>query len=240
MPLIRCNGLTVRYAGRIILHDIHLAIERGEIATVVGPNGAGKSTLLRAMIGSIRASEGRVERMSGLRIGYVPQRLRLDSTLPLTVRRFLRLGAGGEPEEIDKVAAETGISDLEGRAMSALSGGQFQRVLLARALLAQPDLLVLDEPAQGLDQPSVVGLYRLLERIRSRLGCGILVVSHDLHVVMGSADRVIGLNGIIWCDGPPITVSSTFEYQALFGELKEGVLALSPYTMQGERPTHAR
>ena len=225
VSLLAAHGLSVRAGGRLILHDIDLSVERGEIVTVVGPNGAGKTTLLRALLGSVPAT-GRIEHAPGLRIGYVPQRLQLDATLPLTVGRFLRLGARRGADGVSQALADTGVPDLSDRQMSALSGGQFQRVLLSRALLAEPDLLMLDEPAQGLDQPGVAALYRLVETIRSRLHCGVLMISHDLHVVMRAADSVIGLNGIIWWEGPPTVVSSGVEYHALFGDLEQDVLAI--------------
>ena len=233
MSLIAACGLSVRIAGRLLLHDIDLAVERGEIVTVVGPNGAGKTTLLRALIGSVPAT-GRIERVPGLRIGYVPQRLHLDATLPLTVGRFLRLGIGRGGNDVHQALSETGVSGLAGRQMSALSGGQLQRVLLARALRARPDLLMLDEPAQGLDPPGIAALYRLVETIRTRLGCGVLMISHDLHVVMRAADRVIALNGIIWCEGVPTAVSSAEEYHALFGELEQDGLAFHRYETRND------
>ncbi len=233
MQLIATHGLTVRLSGRLVLHDIDLAVERGEIVTVVGPNGSGKSTLLRVLVGAVRPESGSIERAPGLRVGYVPQRLHLDPTLPITVARFLRLGARRNAGNIHGVLEETGVPGLAGRQMTALSGGQFQRVLLARALLAAPDLLLLDEPAQGLDQPGIAALYRLVETVRGRLGCGVLMVSHDLHVVMGATDRVIGLNGIVWWEGPPIKVSSSSEYHALFGAVEEGALALFRYEADG-------
>ena len=229
MQLIATHGLTVRLAGHLVLHDIDLAVERGEIVTVVGPNGSGKTTLLRALVGAVPLIAGSVERAPGLRIGYVPQRLHLDATLPMTVARFLRLGAQRGSGDIGRALEETGVPELAKRQMTALSSGQFQRVLLARALLSAPDLLLLDEPAQGLDQPGIAALYRLVGTVRGRLDCGVLMVSHDLHVVMGATDRVIGLNGIIWCEGPPMTVSSGAEYRALFGAVEEGALALHPY-----------
>ena len=208
MRLIATHGLSVRLGAQLALHDIDLAVDRGEIVTVVGPNGSGKTTLLRALVGAVAPSAGRVEQMPGLRIGYVPQRLHLDATLPITVARFLRLGARQRNGSIARALEDTGVPDLAGRQMTALSGGQFQRVLLARALLSEPDLLLLDEPAQGLDQPGMAALYRLVGAVRDRMGCGVLMVSHDLHVVMGATDRVIALNGVIWCEGPPVTVSS--------------------------------
>ena len=229
MPLIATRNLSVKLAGHLVLYDIDLAVESGEIVTVIGPNGSGKTTLLRALVGAVPTSAGSVERSPGLRIGYVPQRLHLDATLPMTVARFLRLGARRNSGDIGRALEETGVPDLAERQMTALSGGQFQRVLLARALLSAPDLLLLDEPAQSLDQPGIAALYRLIETVRVRLNCGVLMVSHDLHVVMGAADRVICLNGIIWCEGPPTTVSSSLEYRALFGQVEEGALALYPY-----------
>ncbi len=234
MSLIAAHSLSVRLNERLVLFDIDLRVERGEIVTVVGPNGAGKTTLLRAMIGAIAVQQGRVERAHGLRIGYVPQRLHLDTTLPLTVRRFLRLGARRNQAEIEHTLAETGVPDVAEQQMTELSGGQFQRVLLARALLAKPHLLMLDEPAQGLDQPGIAALYGLVEDFRTRLNCGVLMISHDLHVVMRATDRVIGLNGIIWCEGPPTVVSSGMEYRALFGELEQDVLTFHRFQEEDE------
>ncbi len=219
--LISAEGLTVRRDGRLVLFNVNLAIERGEIVTVVGPNGGGKTTLLRALIGSVPSS-GRIERAPGLALGYVPQRLQADATLPMTVKRFLRLGSGRKSDgSIHEALDEAGVPDLADRQVSALSGGQFQRVVMARALLAEPDLLVLDEPAQGLDQPGIASLYRKVESIRARYGCGVLIVSHDLHIVMRTADRVIALNGIIWCEGTPDEVAASKEYGAMFGEQEE-------------------
>jgi len=227
MRLIATHGLTVRLGGQPALSDIDLAVERGEVVTVVGPNGSGKTTLLRAMIGAVAPTAGRVERAPGLRIGYVPQRLHLDSTLPITVARFLRLGSGRRNGGIARALEETGVPELAGRQMTALSGGQFQRVLLARAMLSEPDLLLLDEPAQGLDQPGMASLYLLVGALRDRLDCSVLMVSHDLHVVMGATDRVIALNGTVWCEGAPVAVSSAAEYRVLFGEAEPGALALN-------------
>ena len=230
MQLIAAHGLSVRLGAQLALHDIDLAVERGEIVTVVGPNGSGKTTLLRALVGAVAPAAGRVEQAPGLRIGYVPQRLHLDSTLPITVKRFLRLGARRRNGSVARVLEETGVPELAKRQMTALSGGQFQRVLLARALLAEPDLLLLDEPAQGLDHPGMAALYRLVGEVRDRLGCGVLMVSHDLHVVMGATDRVVALNGFIWCEGPPVAVSSASEYRMLFGEAEPGALAFNRHT----------
>ncbi len=226
MSLIGAAHLCVRLGGAEVLHDITLEVAAGEIVTILGPNGSGKSTLLRALLGIIPPAAGRVWRAPGLRIGYVPQRLTIDRTMPISLRRFLSL-----PRRVDDDAAAAALArvGLEGRGrlqMSALSGGQMQRALLARALLAQPQLLMLDEPTQGLDQPGEAAFYRLIEDLRRETGAAVLMVSHDLHVVMAASDRVICLNGHICCEGTPQVVSSAPEYRALFGPGTRGALAL--------------
>ncbi len=227
MPLIAARSLAVRLAGRLVLKDVDLSVERGEIVTLVGPNGAGKTTLLRALIGVLPAT-GHIERAPGLRIAYVPQHLQLQSTLPMTVKRFVRLGTRSRADGAARVLAENGVSDLAEQQMSALSGGQFQCVLLARAMLAEPDLMMLDEPAQGLDPPGVTALHRLIETIPSRLGCGVLMISHDLDIVMLTADRVVGVNGAIRCEGDPATLASTAEYHALFSKPHQNIHPFQP------------
>ncbi len=224
--LIEIEGLTVVLGGREVLRDVSLAIRPGEIVTVIGPNGSGKTTLLRALIGAVRPQAGRIRRAPGLRIGYVPQRLAIDATMPLTVARFLSLPVRHAPAEIAAVLARVGIAGLEERQIARLSGGQFQRALLARALLADPQLLILDEPTQALDQPGIAAFYRLIEDVRRELGCAVLMVSHDLHVVMASSDRVICLNTHICCEGSPAAVREAPQYRALFGAGTGGLMAL--------------
>ena len=224
--LISVDGLEIRRGARRVLHGVNLAVRAGEIVTIVGPNGSGKSTLLRALIGAIRPTAGRVRRATGLRIGYVPQSLPLDGTLPLTVRRFLSL-----PRRVDGGTAaaaleRAGVPHVAGAQVAALSGGQLQRVLLARALLNAPQLLILDEPTQGLDQPGSAAFYRQIEAIRAETDCAVLMVSHELHVVMAASDRVICLNGHVCCEGHPEQVASAPEYRALFGTGTQGALAL--------------
>ena len=226
MSLVAAQSLCVRFGATEVLHDVSLAIQPGEIVTILGPNGSGKSTLLRALLGIVRASHGRVVRAEGLRIGYVPQKLAVDRAMPMTARRFLSL-----PRRVDDAAAEAalvrvGLGGLGGRQMAALSGGQFQRLLLARALLTDPQILVLDEPTQGLDQPGEAAFYRLIEEVRRDTGAAVLMVSHDLHVVMAASDRVICLNHHICCEGAPRVVSNAPEYRALFGLGTQGALAL--------------
>jgi zinc transport system ATP-binding protein len=226
MTLIAARNISVDYGAHKVLHDVSLAVEPGEIVTVVGPNGSGKTTLLRLLIGAALPTSGQITRKPGLRIGYVPQKLHIDPTLPITVERFLRL-PGGTTRAACAIALEhAGVPDLSQRQMSALSGGQFQRVLLARALINKPELLLLDEATQGLDQPGSAAFYLQIEEVRQKTGCAILMISHELHVVMAASDRVICLNGHVCCQGTPEIVSAAPEYRALFGSGTGGALAL--------------
>ncbi|MFN3723350.1 MAG: ATP-binding cassette domain-containing protein [Paracoccaceae bacterium] len=226
MALIAADHICVRFGGAEVLHDVTLAVAPEEIVTIVGPNGSGKSTLLRALLGIVPLAQGRVQRAPGLRIGYVPQRLALDRSLPMTVRRFLSLPVRVSDAAAAQALARVGVPLVAAAQMASLSGGQLQRVLLARALLADPQLLVLDEPTQGLDQPGEAGFYQLIEQVRVSSGAAVLMVSHDLHVVMAASDRVICLNGHVCCEGTPRVVSSAPEYRALFGLGTKGALAL--------------
>ena len=226
MSLLSADHICVRIGGHEVLHDVSLRLERGEIVTILGPNGSGKSTILRALIGILPVAGGRVVKAPGLRIGYVPQRLQIDRTMPLTARRFLSLPRWCSTADGDAVLTRVGVPGVADRPMAGLSGGQFQRVLLARALLGAPDVLILDEPTQGLDQPGEAAFYRLIEEVRRDTGAAVLMVSHDLHVVMSASDRVICLNGHICCEGTPRVVSNAPEYRALFGIGTLGALAL--------------
>jgi zinc transport system ATP-binding protein len=224
--LIGTENLNVHHGSRRVLHGVNLSIQPGEIVTLVGPNGSGKSTLLRAMIGALEPSAGRVIRAPNLRIGYVPQALAVDPHLPLTVRRFLSLPRPITNERAALALARAGLPMVGDRQLGDLSGGQRQRILLARALLNDPQLLVLDEPTQGLDQPGSAAFYQQIETIRADTGCAVLMVSHELHVVMAASDRVICLNGHVCCEGHPEHVASAPEYRALFGTGTGGALAL--------------
>ncbi len=226
MPLIDAQNLKLAYGANTVLRDVSLSVEAGEIVTIVGPNGSGKTSLLRAIIGAVRPIEGSVTRRPGLKIGYVPQKLAIDPTLPLTVARFLRLTDPVSPAQSAAALEAAGLPDLRARQMSQLSGGQFQRVLLARALIGTPDILLLDEATQGLDQPGSASFYRQIETVRRETGCAVLMISHDLHVVMAASDRVICLNGHVCCQGSPAVVASAPEYRALFGSGTGGALAL--------------
>jgi len=236
--LIALDDIDVTLGRQRVLRGVTLAIAPGEIVTIVGPNGSGKSTLLRTIVSAQRPSAGRLWRRPGLRVGYVPQRLHIDPTLPLTVRRFLGLPRRVSDAEARAVLAEAGAGDLTDRQMTDLSGGQMQRVLLARALLGNPELLILDEPTQGLDQPGSAAFYRRIEALRARKGCAVLMVSHELHVVMAASDRVICLNGHVCCEGAPEHVASAPEYRALFGTGTGGALAL--YRHEHDHAHHHR
>lgn len=226
--LITAAGLTIQRPGTTepVLRDVDFHIRQGEIVTVVGPNGSGKSTLIRALLGQVVLAGGAVRRRTGLRIGYVPQRVQLDGAMPMTVRRFLSLPCRITDAAAAMALARTGVDGLQQRQLVQLSGGQFQRVLLARALLHDPHLLVLDEPTQGLDQPGIVAFYKLIDEVRHETGAAVLMVSHDLLVVMRSSDRVVCLNGHVCCEGTPQHVSTMPEYRALFGAEADGTLAL--------------
>ena len=226
MSLIDARQIEFTRGGQKILQGVSLALEPGEIVTIVGPNGSGKSTLLRVMIGALKPQKGQVIRLDGLRIGYVPQKLHIDPTLPITVERFLNLPVAVDKETAHDALKTAGVAGVIGKQMSQLSGGQFQRVLLARAILGKPHVLMLDEATQGLDQPGSAAFYHQIDAVRRDLGCGVLMISHELHVVMSASDRVICLNGHICCEGTPEVVSATPAYRELFGTGTGGALAL--------------
>lgn len=215
--LIKARGLSVIRNGRQILQRADLTLEAGKIVTLIGPNGAGKTTLVRSILGLIKVDEGEILKAPDLRIGYMPQKLHIDASLPLTVARFLALG-GKARADLTEILALTGIDKLINLPMQSLSGGETQRVLLARALLREPQLLVLDEPVQGVDVTGQSVLYALINEIRNRRQCGVLLVSHDLHLVMANTDTVVCLNQHVCCEGHPEQVTSDPAYLALFGE----------------------
>jgi zinc transport system ATP-binding protein len=215
--LLSVRGAVVARAGERLLDRVDVAVQRGETVTVVGPNGAGKTTLLRIAMGLLAPDAGTVWRQPNLRIGYVPQHFSLDPTLPLTVARWLSLSSSATVPQRSAALAEVGAAGLDARALQELSGGELRRVLLARALLRQPELLVLDEPVQGVDMAGQADLYDLIARAASARGAGVLMVSHELHLVMAATDRVICLNRHVCCEGAPESVGKHPEYLALFG-----------------------
>ncbi|MEX0923056.1 MAG: metal ABC transporter ATP-binding protein [Rhodovibrionaceae bacterium] len=221
--LLSARGLGYEAGGRWLLRNVDIDLHAGEIVTVIGPNGAGKTTLLRLLLGLIKPSAGRVERRQGSTVGYLPQRFDADPSLPLSVRGFLALPKPRPSAALRESLAEVGVAHLLDAPLQSLSGGETQRVLLARALLREPDLLVLDEPAQAVDFSGQAELYELIARTRDARGCGVLIVSHDLHLVMASTDTVLCLNQHICCAGKPEAVERHPEYLKLFGTAAEAL-----------------
>jgi zinc transport system ATP-binding protein len=215
--LVDLQDVGLRLNKRVILEDVNLKVQSGEIVTVIGPNGAGKSSLLKIVLGLLKPTQGNVNIAKGLRIGYMPQTLTVESLMPLTVQRFLLLAPHATAQRSAEVTAELGIADYLDSPIQSISGGELQRVLLARALLNNPELLVLDEPAQGIDITGQAQLYQLITSMRAKLGCAILMVSHDLHLVIAGTDKVVCLNKHICCSGHPATVTQHPEFIHLFG-----------------------
>jgi len=224
--LVQLNRAGIRKGGQWLVRGVDLTVRPGEIVTLIGPNGSGKSTTAKMALGILKPTEGRADKRSGLKVGYVPQKLAIDWTLPLTVARFLRLTNPLSDAACHEALARTGAERLIGSEMRSLSGGELQRVMLARAIARHPDLLVLDEPVQGVDYSGEIAIYDLISEIRSTLGCGILMISHDLHVVMAQADQVVCLNGHVCCRGTPSDVSQDDSYHALFGTRGSAALAV--------------
>jgi len=224
--LIAGDGLSLRHGTQTLLHNVSVSVQAGEIVTVIGPNGAGKTTLLKIVLGLVKPDSGHLKRRDGLRVGYMPQRLPIDPVLPLTVSRLMTLTIRRSRGAVEAALAETGVGHLIDAAVQTLSGGELQRALLARALLADPDLLVLDEPVQGVDFAGETALYQLIGALRDRRRCGVLMVSHDLHMVMAAADRVLCLNRHVCCSGTAETVGQHPEYVRLFGARAAQALAI--------------
>jgi zinc transport system ATP-binding protein len=224
--LVEVRDVTLRAGGREILDHVHLSIRRGEIVTLIGLNGAGKSTLVKVLLGLTAPDEGEVRRIPGLKIGYSPQHLHRDPALPISVQRFLNLGGYHQRPALRQVLDDVGAAEILDAPLSDISGGELHRVLLARSLLRRPDLLVLDEPLAGVDVTSQSDLYRVIGGVRDRYHCGVLLVSHDLHVVMAATDRVVCLNHHVCCTGHPQVITSHPQFVSLFGRQVAEVVAL--------------
>ncbi|MDF0751767.1 zinc ABC transporter ATP-binding protein ZnuC [Marinobacter sp. 71-i] len=214
--LVELHRLTVSFDNRPVVDHVDLRVQRGDIITIIGPNGAGKTTLIKAVLGIQSVSGGSLTMAPGLTIGYVPQHLTLETTLPLSVKRFMLL-SGRSPRECQEALAKTGVEHLINASVHRLSGGEKQRLLLARALARKPDLLVLDEPAQGVDINGQAALYDLIRSLRDELNCGVIMISHDLHLVMAATDKVICLNQHVCCSGYPADISHDPAFIETFG-----------------------
>ena len=215
--LTSLSSVGVRRDNRWLVHNFDLTIRRGEIVSLVGPNGGGKTTVAKIVAGALPPDIGSVERAKGIRIGYVPQKVNIGSTLPITVRRLMKLSQNKKRNEIDAMLSKLNIQNLADSPVQLLSGGEFQRAFLARALLRKPDLLILDEPSTGLDFSGEADLYNHIVNVRDALNCGILLVCHDLHIVLAKSDNVVCMNVHICCTGKPKQIISDEEFIKLFG-----------------------
>ncbi|MCE0494559.1 zinc ABC transporter ATP-binding protein ZnuC [Vibrio salinus] len=224
-PLIELQHICVDFNQRRVLDNISLTVTKGKITTLIGPNGAGKSTLVNVLLGLQAPTKGKILKEKKIRIGYVPQKLRLNDTLPLSVSRFLSLAGKFSKQEVIEAISLVGSEHLLKSSMHNLSGGETQRILLARALLQRPDVLVLDEPAQGVDVQGQIELYDLINTVRIRFGCAVFMVSHDLHLVMAKTDDVICLQHHICCSGAPTDIRNHPNYLAMFGDKSREILA---------------
>ncbi|MDH2999935.1 zinc ABC transporter ATP-binding protein ZnuC [Chelonobacter oris] len=217
-PLIELQNICVSFDSKIVLDNISLRLYPNSVTTIVGPNGGGKSTLLKVLLKLIRPNSGTVKSKAKLRIGYVPQKIHLDQALPLTVAKFLSLKQHLKSQQLAEILQRLSIQRLAQQNMHKLSGGEMQRVLLARALLNRPELLVLDEPVQGVDIAGQAELYQLIRESKNRIDCAVLMVSHDLHLVMANTDQVLCINQHLCCAGTPETVSEHPDFIQYFGD----------------------
>lgn len=238
--LVRASAIAVRFGDRQVLHNVNLEIQRGRIVTLIGPNGAGKTTLVRAILGMLQPDSGDIWKTPGLTIGYMPQRLQIEPTLPITVFRFLQLTGIRQRNRIEDLLETLQIRHLADHQVRKISGGEMQRVLLARALLRNPSLLILDEPAQGVDVSGQAELYQLIDRIAEQHDCGILMISHDLHLVMSTTDEVVCLNHHICCHGKPEQVSNDPAYLSLFGTGAADSIAVYTHHHNHSHDIHGR
>ena len=223
--LVKLENAGYSQNNKWLVRGVSLEVEKGKIVTLIGPNGSGKSTTAKIALGIYKKIEGKVEKYTK-KVGYVPQRVSIDWTLPLRVNDFMVLTENLKDDAINEALSLTGVEHLKNKNLGNLSGGEFQRVLLARAISKKPELLVLDEPVQGVDFTGEIALYALIKKISDELNCGILLISHDLHTVMSATDHVVCLNGHVCCSGSPIDVAKNNEYKALFGEQASQILSV--------------
>ena len=222
--LVKLNDAGLQLNNKWLVKGVSLQVEKGKIVTLIGPNGSGKSTTAKIALGIYKKIDGSVEKYTH-KVGYVPQKISIDWTLPLRVNDFMVLTESLNKETIDEALSLTGVIHLKDKNLGDLSGGEFQRVLLARAISKKPDLLVLDEPVQGVDFTGEIALYELIKKISDELSCGILLISHDLHTVMSATDHVVCFTGHLCCSGSTMDVAKNNEYKALFGEQASQILS---------------
>jgi len=237
--LVKLNNAGFKQNGKWLVEGVSLKVEKGKIVTLIGPNGSGKSTTAKIALGIYKNIEGNVEKYTN-KVGYVPQKISIDWTLPLRVYDFMLLTENIKEETIDEALTLTGVIHLRDKNLGNLSGGEFQRVLIARAISKKPELLVLDEPVQGVDYTGEIALYELIKKISDTLNCGILLISHDLHTVMKATDHVVCLNGHVCCSGSPIDVARNNEYKTLFGEQASQILSVYEHKHDHEHSDEGR
>ena len=223
--LVQLENVGVFQNNKWLVEDVSLNVEKGKIVTLIGPNGSGKTTTAKIALGIHKNIKGKVKKFTD-KIGYVPQKISIDWTLPIRVTDFMQLTHNLNENEIENALNLTGVKNLKNNDLRNLSGGEFQRVLIARAISKKPDLLVLDEPVQGVDFKGEIALYELIKTISDKINCGILLISHDLHVVMTATDYVVCLNGHVCCSGTPMDVAKNNEYKTLFGEQASQILSV--------------
>ena len=225
MSILDVKNVSKSFGGVKANVDIPMSVEKGKIVTLIGPNGSGKSTTAKIALGIYKNIEGSVEKYTN-NVGYVPQKISIDWTLPLRVKDFMVLTENIKDDQINEALSLTGVMHLKNKNLGNLSGGEFQRVLLARAISKKPELLVLDEPVQGVDYTGEIALYKLIKKISDTLNCGILLISHDLHTVMTATDYVVCLNGHVCCSGTPMNVANNKNYKELFGDQASTLLSV--------------
>ena len=223
--LVKLEKTGVIQNNKWLVKDVSLEVNKGKIVTLIGPNGSGKSTTAKIALGLYKDIEGKVEKFTD-KIGYVPQKISVDWALPIRVIDFMNLTQDLTNTELNDALALTGMNHMKGNSLNDLSGGEFQRVLMARAIAKKPELLVLDEPVQGVDFTGEIALYKLIKNISESLKCGILLISHNLHVVMSKTDYVLCLNGHVCCSGTPVAVANDKKYKELFGDDVSKILSI--------------
>lgn len=215
--ILQLDSIYKSFNKKQVLNDVSVSLYQGQITTLIGPNGAGKSTLAKIILGLVKPDSGARISTVPLKIGYMPQKIKIDPTLPISTYRFLQL-ANTSQSACNEALETVGISHLTATPIQNLSGGELQRALLARAILRQPNLLVLDEPVQGVDVNGQNELYKMINNLAKTLDCGVLMVSHDLHLVMSATDQVICLNGHICCHGRPEHITQDPAFLNIFGQ----------------------